>query len=405
MHLPTVLADGARRLTPVLVVAIVITVLGCREDPVSPTDPQHASPLATMAATSLAFQQLSVGGHHTCGATVGDRAYCWGANSFGNLGDGTAATRVSPVAVVGGRSLVQVSAGLTHTCGLTTEGRAYCWGENNSGQLGDGSGLGVSWTPVAVAGSRRFRRIRVGYNSTCASTLADVAFCWGGNNWGQLGDGTKTDRPTPVRVRGGHSFRQVVPGYQHTCGMTPTGKVYCWGDNTFRQLGDGTTAESRTLPAAVTGDLVFTQLSAGNLHTCGVTGTNIAYCWGRNADGQLGDGTVAQRAKPTMVARGLRFSGVDAGVQHTCGVSTTKVAWCWGNNTYAQLGDGSRTRRLAPVRVAGNLRFNAILTGERHSCGLTTGDAAYCWGENGSGQLGDGTRTARLTPVAVVGAS
>ena len=104
-----------------------------------------------------------------------------------------------------------------------------------------------------------------------------------------------------------------------------------------------------------------------------------------------------------MVAGGLRFSGVDAGVQHTCGVSTTKVAWCWGKNTYAQLGDGTRTTRLAPVRVAGSRRFKAILTGERHSCGLTTGDAAYCWGENANGQLGDGTRTDRLLPVPVAG--
>jgi alpha-tubulin suppressor-like RCC1 family protein len=388
------------RLASLLAGTLLVALAGC-DDAGSPTGPESPPALATTAATSLSFRQLSAGSH-TCGVATDERAYCWGANSFG-IGDGTPLQRLAPVAVSGGLAFVQVSVGVTHTCGVTTDSRAYCWGDNEMGELGDGT-ITLSWVPVAVAGSRRFRRIVAGYRHTCAVTSFDVAFCWGDNSWGQLGDGTVTERRTPVRVAGGHSFRQVFPGGQHTCGLTADHHAYCWGDNGFRQLGDGTLASGRLKPVAVAGGLLFYQMSAGTMHNCGVATGSVAYCWGLNRDGRLGNGTTSRRGRPTAVAGGLRFAGLNAGVQHTCGLTTTGGrAYCWGNNVYAQLGDGTRTTRLTPVAVAGGLFFDTIDGGYRHTCGVTSSNAAYCWGDNGWGQLGDGTTTTHATPVAVAG--
>jgi alpha-tubulin suppressor-like RCC1 family protein len=148
--------------------------------------------------------------------------------------------------------------------------------------------------------------------------------------------------------------------------------------------------------------LAFRQVSTGFGHTCGVTTNNLAYCWGFNLFGQLGDGTTTiLSATPVAVAGGLRFRQVSAGSDHTCGVTTDSLAYCWGINRSGELGNGTTTNRLKPVRVAGGHLFRGVSGASHHSCAVTTGDRAFCWGQNSLGELGDGTTTNRLTPVAV----
>jgi alpha-tubulin suppressor-like RCC1 family protein len=199
-------------------------------------------------------------------------------------------------------------------------------------------------------------------------------------------------------------FRQVsTGGGAHTCGVTAGSVAYCWGLNSDGQLGDGTTTNHLT-PVPVAGGLRFHQVAAGFFQTCGVTTNNMAYCWGRNSDGQLGDGTATNRSLPVPVAGGLRFRQVSAGDFHTCGVTTGSEAHCWGRNLGGQLGDGTTIDRPTPVAVAGGLRFRLVGLGSNHSCGVTTSHVAYCWGFNDVGQLGDGTEDIiRPTPVPVVG--
>jgi len=298
-----------------------------------------------------------------------------------------------------------VSAGGLHTCGLTAAGVAYCWGYNGFGQLGDGTTTDRS-TPVLVAAPAgvSFAAVSAGLRHTCGLTAAGVAYCWGYNGFGQLGDGTTTDRSTPVRVAGGVSFATVSAGEGHTCGVTAAGAAYCWGDNFFGELGDGTTT-SRSSPVLVAAPagVSFATVSAGSGHTCGVTAAGAAYCWGWNASGQLGDGTTTSRPSPVLVAApaGVSFAAVSGGAEvfHTCGVTAAGAAYCWGDNFFGQLGDGTTTNRSSPVLVVGGVSFAAVSAGWRHTCGVTAAGAAYCWGDNTSGQLGDGTTTQRLTPV------
>ena len=141
-----------------------------------------------------------------------------------------------------------------------------------------------------------------------------------------------------MRVQAGaESFTQVVAGSSHTCALTSTGSAYCWGANGEGQLGDGTRLV-RFTPVAVDQPAAFVSLTAGTAHTCGLTAGGVAYCWGSNVDGQLGDGTTATRLVPNEVAGGSRFASLTAGPDHTCGLTDEQRALCWGNDDIGQVG-------------------------------------------------------------------
>ena len=366
--------------------------------------------------------RLSAGFGHTCGVTTSGAAYCWGDNTYGELGNGTTTTSATPVAVSGGLSLATLSAaGFESTCGVTTSGAAYCWGVNQQGELGNGSitgpqtcvGYACSLTPVAVSGGLSFATVSAGYLSACGVTTGGAAYCWGDNNYGELGIDSSTGPQTcvnsatigyacsgtPVAVAGRLSFATVSAGFDTACGLTTSGAAYCWGSG---PLGDGYFSSSSTA-VAVSGGLSFATVSAGDGLACGVTTTGAAYCWGNNTNGELGNGsTTTYSATPVAVSGGLSFNTVSASIgdNYACGVTTGGAAYCWGDNTYGELGNGSTTRSLTPVAVSGGLSFATVSAGYHYTCGVTTGGAAYCWGE---GALGNGSTTKTLTPVAVSG--
>jgi Regulator of chromosome condensation (RCC1) repeat len=410
-----------RRLAPVFAPAVLIAALGCREDAESPIAPGSGPALDVTPAHVLSFRQVSAGNAHTCGVTTDNLAYCWGLNRWGQLGDGTTTDHLTPVPVSGTLRFRHVSAGLSETCGVTTDYRAYCWGSNLFGELGDGSTTN-RLVPTPVAGGRQFRRVDVGGGHTCGVSYSDNrAFCWGGNMEGQLGVGTNTGpeiclvredgvsltcSTRPVAVRGGLLFRQVAAGGYHTCGTTTDDRAYCWGANFDGQIGDSTEVARRLRPSLVAGGRRFLQVDAGFLHSCGVTTTDRAFCWGNGRGGQLGNGKTYLSFWPRRVAGGLYFERVSAGQAHSCGVTSDNRAYCWGGNERGSLGDGSTATHLTPVPVAGGLTFSQVSAGSFHTCGTTPASVAYCWGSNLWGQVGDGTTTySRLTPTPVAGPS
>jgi alpha-tubulin suppressor-like RCC1 family protein len=408
-----------RSIRPALAAALIAFMIGCNEQSPSPTDPGPLATSLSAASAVLSFSQISAGKWHTCGVTTDKRAYCWGDNLNGQLGDGTTTDRARPTPVATSLQFILVSAGGSYSCGITTENRAYCWGQNTSGQLGDGT-ITNRQRPVAVDGPRRYRQVRAGHFHTCAVNSFDAVFCWGQNSDGQLGDGTKTNRRTPVKVLGGHSFRRVFTAGRHSCGATTSNRAYCWGKNEDGQLGDGTVT-LKLKPVLVAGSHSFSQVFVGAAQggawssvSCGLTTTEQAYCWGDNATGQVGDGTSGFgliRKTPVAVKGGLQFSGLSTGGAHTCGVTTTSRAYCWGSDGNFQLGDGNFSQALytTPNAVTGGLLFRAITAGTFHTCAITITDRAYCWGNNFQGQLGIGVIdsgsgfTPRSAPIAVVG--
>ena len=299
------------------------------------------------------WQSVQASQFHTCGLTTGGQMFCWGLNSTGQLGIGTTdfAPHPTPLLVTGNhtfQSLASLGANASFvSCGVTTTGAMFCWGLNNVGQLGTGTVTFAEPTPVLVTGGHTWAgSVGMDVRTTCGVTTAGDLFCWGRNDFGQLGGGTistssNIPNPTPALVVGGHTFQSVTVGSLRACGLTPAGVALCWGRNTEGALGLGTLSGTFPTPQFVTGGHTFTQLSGGRL-TCGVRTDGAGLCWGRNAEGQLGRGTfTGPSPTPGLVVGGHTFQAIGVGFFHACGVTTSADTFCWGRNAFGQVGNGT----------------------------------------------------------------
>lgn len=273
--------------------------------------PQPASP-------GFVFDSLTVGATHVCAHNAGSPAFCWGRNNLGELGDGTVNLRAAPTAVLGGLSFRSLSAGTEYTCGIAVNQDAYCWGQGANGQTGDGMFFSNPHQPALVLGGLKFLSVHAASIHTCGIATSGAGYCWGDDSFGQLGDGAFTPHAQPVPVGGGLTFISIdgatnlgSGGETHTCGVATSGTAYCWGHPADGVLGDGSTMV-RADPGAVSGSISFQSVTTGfglntplARHSCGLSSTGTAYCWGYNVTGALGDGTNSQRSVPTLVLGGV----------------------------------------------------------------------------------------------------
>ena len=364
----------------------------------------------------LVFVLVSAGQDHTCGLTANGEVYCWGSNEDGQLGIGSVdkLPHPKPVRLPSAVRFKYLTTGYRHTCALALDGLAYCWGANDSGQLGNGSIQG-STTPVRVPGTLVFDSLSAGGTHTCAVTKAGRGYCWGGNWHGQLGIGSLNGeekysccRTQPTAIVGGLSFLQISAGGIHTCGLTEEGKAYCWGIANFGRLGLGrTNLINLPTPTLVRSGLKFQSISLGGFFTCGLIKTKLAYCWGASSDGQLGiELPVAEQDVPVQVSGSRHFLMISCGNNHTCAIADDGTAYCWGANRLGQLGNGASQNKNIPVPVSLEVKFKLISSGGNdfsgHTCAITTDGRTLCWGDNRRGQLGNGSTAGSSMPVDVI---
>jgi len=356
---------------------------------------------------------IATGRLHSCALTSAGDVRCWGYADYGQLGNGAPLDDVAfpiPVEVTGlDAGVTAISSHFDHTCAITRAGDALCWGANGNGQLGDGS-TSHSAVPVAVTGLAGIVQIDAGVDHTCAITDGGAAHCWGKNDYGQLGDGSTTDSATPVAVMGlAADVVAIAAGRYHSCAVTGAGAVQCWGGDTYGELGDGDPLAASPTPVAVVGlDSGVVDVAASDSITCVITTAGAARCWGKNGDGQLGNGesgTLVESHVPTdVVGLDTGVTAISPGYGYACAVATGSVL-CWGDNLDGALGNGEGPGFETPVPVGvvglgeGGAEVGAC---SGHTCALTTDGAVRCWGNNGGGELGDGTDVSSNVPVDVV---
>jgi alpha-tubulin suppressor-like RCC1 family protein len=366
-----------------------------------------------------AITDIDAGGQHTCAIADG-KAYCWGVNESGQLGNGTTSDSTTPVpastsGVLSGKIVSAISASVNHTCAIA-DSRAYCWGSNTDGKLGNGT-TNSSTVPTAVGGILANKNVTdistsiVG-DYTCA-IAEGKAYCWGSNMWATLGDGTQDydPHPDPVLVKSdgvlaGKTVSAISAGSGHAC-VIAQNMAYCWGNNEAGSLGDGTVDIRRTPVAVNTSGALngktVTNISAETA-TCVVADAK-AYCWGNGQGGRLGNGST-EYVNPFPLAvtssgalNGKLVTDISARGGHTCALASG-ASYCWGNNVNGELGNGTTTSSSVPIATTGlPSSVNALASGNSHSCAATT-ESIYCWGLNNIGQIGDGTsNNTRTSPV------
>jgi alpha-tubulin suppressor-like RCC1 family protein len=324
--------------------------------------------------------QVSAGSFHSLGVRSDGTAWAWGLGSYGRLGDGTVVDRSSPVSDVGGfTDWIQVSAGGSHSLGVRSDGTAWAWGRGSFGQLGDGTAVNRSSPVSVIGGFTDWIQVSAGYRHSLGLRSDGTAWAWGlGGLFGSLGDGTVDTRSSPVSVVGGFTdWIQVSAGNRHSLGVRSNGTAWAWGLGGFGRLGDGT-AVNRSSPVSVVGGFTdWIQVSAGYFHSLGVRANGTAWAWGYGSFGRLGDGTVVDRSSPVSVIGGFTdWIQVSAGSFHSLGVRSDGTAWTWGFGGNGRLGDGTVVSKSSPVSVIGGFTDWIQVSARSHSLGLEAGKTA-----------------------------
>ena len=351
---------------------------------------------------------VAAGNEYSCAIHLGV-VKCWGYNGYGQLGSGNYATQAVPTPAVGGlvgNVATRVEAGAINACALTTSKTLYCWGDNTYGQLGDGTRLR---NPTPASPLSAVESVAVGTYTVCARTTTGALRCWGDNIRGQVGNGRfgYTGTPGIVAALKGLSVKAIVGGSAHYCALTGTNGVKCWGRGGHGQLGRGVYANS-SAPQDVTGLTTgVSKIVAGANFSCAIQNGALK-CWGEGSSYQLGHGLRRNESNPVPVT-GLDKSVTDVagGYTHACALHSGALK-CWGNTRSGQIGAGGPTSQDYPApktiiatgatkAVAGRFEYTS------HTCAIV-GGAAKCWGENSSYQLGLGnTNVDRNTPQQVIG--
>ena len=305
-----------------------------------------------------------------------------------------------------------MTAGDDHLCAILDDSSLQCWGSNEFGQLGDGTTTDrMTMTEVSLDSARTATSISSGSDHTCSILDNGELQCWDRNNHGQLGDGTTTDSSTPVTVNIGEMVLAVSAGGSHTCAITKSWALKCWGSNDYGQLGIGSTTSSSS-PSTVTVGGNAVAISAGGSHTCTLLQGNNVKCWGDNSKGQLGDGGTTQQNDASTV--GATLSGaitIDAGRDHTCAVDSSDSLHCWGGGADGQVGDGSNSEQIStPVSIdlGNNLGALSISSGGSYTCVVGSNDLARCWGggsNSGALSLGNSPSEFEISRWSYIGSS
>jgi len=289
-----------------------------------------------------------LGVYHSCAVFDDGELQCWGMNQYGQVGDNSTIYKIKPtkINIKNESSITQMALGYERTCAVFDDGTMYCWGLNSFGELGDETKIDKMVPTASIAVKDDVVQVSTGWHHTCVITQDNSLQCWGANGFGQLGDGTTIHKtmPTKVSIDNGKAVMQVVTGWHHTCALSVDGILYCWGWNLFGQLGDDTST-NKPVPqkVIVNNGKKIKQVASIYSHVCAISDDDTVWCWGRNSKGQIGDGTQTGKLVPTKVDIGdeRAVTQIVVGEDHTCVRLDDNAMKCWGENDDGQLGTGT----------------------------------------------------------------
>ena len=380
---------------------------------------------------------VSASWSHSCALLSDGKVECWGTNDYGQLGNGTITDSGSPVVVSGIANATQVVTGSDHSCALLSDTTVKCWGSNWSGELGNGTTTssapyGIT-TPVQVVGSggtgtlTGVTQLSAGLGHTCAVRSDNTVWCWGDDNYGELGDGASGPgsasghSATPLQVVnvGGSStlagVTEVSAGPNYSCARLSGGGVDCWGDGNEGELGNGSSGSGYESPSPVTVSTITSasEVNAQGYHACAVV-SGAVWCWGSGGDGGLGNSSTNDSDVPVQVLAPDGMSPltnaahVAVGAYFSCALLSGGGVDCWGDGYDGELGNGAWGGGAwsdISVAVTGIATATQLSAGDEHACVLLPDHSIDCWGDNSYGQLGNGKFGLSKVPVAVSGAA
>lgn len=393
---------------------------------------------APVPVASLAnVVDISAGTSRTCAVVSGGGAWCWGLGTSGELGNGLTASSSVPVRVANINDFTQISVGSTTVddpiCGVTRTGKAYCWGADTNQQLGNGPGSTAQITPGEVTNmNRNFLKISVNNNTVCAivANRNNSVVCWGAGSQGEMGNGAlpaSTNLPTSVLNISG--IVDIAVHFSSVCALEKNGKVWCWGDDAQGRLGDGELSSSRkTIPVQakimnavkINGPYAIVdtsveaspappryakKFSAGNTHGCHIRSDGTLWCWGTEAAGELGNGgsltDIAEQ--PVRVSDPGPWMSVSTDGDNSCAIKGDGSLWCWGSDSDGQLGNGAITgSQNSPSPITSAIPWTQVSVGGNYACGIKADGTAYCWGSDQFGKLGNDSNGSTDSPGTAI---
>jgi len=336
--------------------------------------------------------KVATGATHACVIKSDNSLWCWGDNNDFALGIGLNESKSSPVQVGDDFSWAELGLGSTHSCASKIDGSLWCWGDNDSDQLGIVSDDIEKPTQVDLDHFVTLIGITAQSQTTCEIDGDSNLHCWGQNFFGQGAvDNSEYDKITiePTHVADSDLWSQVSVGPLHSCGITTNGNLWCWGANFFGQIGDETISEIHQ-PTLIDEDLSWASVAVGANHSCAITTGDSLWCWGDNTSGQLGNGNEDTQYEPKEIEAGESWKNISLGNSFSCAVKRDNTLWCWGDNFNGQLGINSEESSNEPVQVGTESDWKSVSAGDAFTCAIKLNGDLYCWGGGEYGQTGHG---------------